>query len=101
MSIIDYSTGFIYDKSKTTKELAIEYYNKYRNNLEFYIGDNVKINLASNAPTSLIKLFEDKIFQIIGVDMDYNFSNPLSYILNTGIEITLFKAENLIKIEEK
>lgn len=98
MAIIDFNNNFIPVDAKTSKERAEEYYNKNKNSLRFNIGDNVKIDVPFNAPTSLRKILKDKAFEVIGVDFDYNFDDPLSYILDTGTDITLFKEKNLIKV---
>ena len=97
MSIIDFKQEFKRcDKSIT--QITQELYKKEKDNLQFKIGDKVKVIINENHPLKNdLNALRDKIFNIIDVKIDWS-QNDFFYVLDTNICIQLFTAHQLIKI---
>lgn len=97
MSIIDFNSNIEFCE-KSWNDITFEYYENHKDMLPFKIGDKVRIVLPKDIKEKYNE-FEEKIFNIVDIALTFNLGDEISYKLDTGIEICLFKSKYLELVE--
>lgn len=95
MNLIDYNCK-IEKCYKDIKEIQKEYIESIKDTLDFKVGDKVRIkNIIFESDKN--RNFYNKEFEIIEIVLTFDIKDNISYKLNTGTKINLFKEKYLIK----